>query len=482
MMHDHTAILPPRRGTCRLSLSLLLVAFLCLGFAPPRTEAALPTAETHQEISYPADGRPQMAEFRAAGTVTLLVPKDPVVSPLGTLTIEAVEQRIYASRDISIYRNGTWQVVGQLESVSVLGTVQGHPLSTVSLLLDPHGIYGHVEVPLGEGEAAFRLHPYAEDEADNESFTQHVWLDRNDPAGALAGSASGQAQEAYDETRTEVQDGARNATEPQAEPQGSSTQAKCGSQSKEVCKAVAQCKDSGTTPTYSIVWMIATAGSTGFAAKHKDWQARISSGFTDFKPLLLKDGLCIDASIKLSKTSDINPGGPPVLSSDSCTSSNDVVTQFQQWLRTNAGAFTSASAASETDAYQLWTSKDLIGIGDGPNGYYCFGLADSDEVVRSISDPAVRAQESLDAASVVEGHDVNCCDGYDPDEQKHRAIASGHETSHVFGEENHPMGGCGPRNDHNIMAKGVHKDFVDVCYLSYTVNEIKARYFRGSEP
>lgn len=68
------------------------------------------------------------------------------------------------------------------------------------------------------------------------------------------------------------------------------------------------------------------------------------------------------------------------------------------------------------------------------------------------------------------------------DEQKHRAIVSGHEISHNFGEENYPTDDCPGTTQRNIMRNGTHKDVVGLCYLQSTRNEIKARYFYGQEP
>lgn len=474
----------------RMVVPSFLVAFIAFSAMVPAGQAALPTLDASQEITYAADGRPQMEEFRSTGQVTLTVPRDSVVSPDGKITVDAVEQRIYATRDISEYRNGSWQVVGRIESINVVGVVQGHPLSMVSLLLDLNGIYGHVEVPVGSQSADFKFHPYADNPANGDLFTQHVWLNRSDVAVQLVdqihADLNNEARAAHDEASAASEDAMDDATSPQSQNQGASsspaktqTQASCGSQTQEVCKARAAC---GSVTT-SIIWMIATAGTTGFAAKHSDWQGRISSGFTDFKPMLLKDGLCIDAYIKISKTEDIVSGGPAVLSTDDCDSSTDsVVDQFQDWLHANSAAFTSAAGAAETDAYQLWTARDLESAGDGPNGYLCFGLSEPNTVVRFKQDVPTRISEALDAASVIEGYDSNCCDYYDPDEQKHRAIVSGHEISHIFGEENHPTADCPGTTQRNIMRNGTHKDVVGLCYLQSTRNEIKARYFYGQEP
>jgi hypothetical protein len=68
----------------------------------------------------------------------------------------------------------------------------------------------------------------------------------------------------------------------------------------------------------------------------------------------------------------------------------------------------------------------------GPDDWYLYGRATETE--------KIGGDES---ASVMEGYDANCCDGYDPDENFERGIVSAHEFGHTYGQENHPASDCG---------------------------------------
>lgn len=152
------------------------------------------------------------------------------------------------------------------------------------------------------------------------------------------------------------------------------------------------------------------------------------------------------------------------LSSDPTTSDDCVIAldEYTNWLG-------GQSLETSVDAYQLWSLRDFV----TPTGGDCFGVADPNSVNGD-------AQE--EAASVLEGINYDDDSYIDQDLTEHRGILSGHEFTHIYGEENHPVG-C-PNTDCNMMDDRDSVTYYErsAYWLDSTADEVHSEVWYDSEP
>lgn len=161
---------------------------------------------------------------------------------------------------------------------------------------------------------------------------------------------------------------------------------------------------------------------------HPDWYDRVASAFNNLPPLWA------DADITLLLS---GPWGwsEDMISVDEC---KDAHAQYKTWLGSHL--------SSIANAYQLWTKRDLELDGWGSLAYGC-----------APADTTSYGYHGASASSVVEGTNY-LGDLYDANSAYERGIISGHELTHIYGQENH-RSHCKSSSECNMMKTGVDNSY-----------------------
>jgi hypothetical protein len=453
-----------------------------------------------------------------------LVPVDPAISPLGQLTVVGVDET-----DMAIDRNiydipsdpSQPTTIGGVADVMVLsGKVEGFEDSMSSLYLGQTGIFGFISIQHTGAQVEYWFDSSSENERAGLPFKQTVSISRSVVSPPIAISANGptaspEAQAGEETIMDEIArlgDSITNVQPPSLEqitkllddvlnpllttlpnelPEPvavpveaagpvldavATAQALATERGSEVIgstlpvdvMAAAAVVCPSTYPTAKI-WYMSTQGFVD--SNPGSWYDRMVSASTTDRPAW--SSVCINLAGKFGKTHDIVVGSSTHTSDDCDTA----FAQYRTWLQTWKNSMWSLS--TDQVGYQLWTAADLSAAG---NTYKCFGVGAKNAVPwQSLTDVTSRKNQALLAASIVEGRDVNCCDAYDPSEVNQRAVVSGHELGHMFGEENHPSGYCSGWA--NMMAdNGQLRQETRPCFVDSSKIEINNWFFSHAEP
>lgn len=185
-----------------------------------------------------------------------------------------------------------------------------------------------------------------------------------------------------------------------------------------------------------------------YQTTHPDWYSRTSSAFANLYPMWTD----VNLDLRLSGPWGWNHNW--ILTTDPSTA----LANYRNWLTSHFSGI--------ANAYQTITARNL-------NGASTYGISYGDTARFGVSDNEW-------ASSVVEMTNF-CCDLYDANSAYERGIISGHEFSHVYGEEDEESGCNWWPTDCNIMQSGIDNSARRFYWRGDTMCEISARFYTGEE-
>lgn len=193
----------------------------------------------------------------------------------------------------------------------------------------------------------------------------------------------------------------------------------------------------------------------GYQNTHPDWVSRVNSAFSNLYPMWTT----VNIDLRLS--------GPWGWTENMLTSDYDwiAIEDYKNWLA-------AGHLSSLPKSYQLWTSRNLN------SGYPLYGAGVYARAHTSDSVQFTSGRERT--ATIAEGTNY-CCDLYDANSAFERGSVSGHEFSHVFGEESH-RAQCNSSTDCNLMeSSSVSQAYRKFWWTSQSRSEIQARFHLNDE-